>query len=334
LTGVVSEQDIHARLFAAVRRELGDDLRIGALARLSGGASQETWSFDALDEQGARTGLILRRETPNAGHAVSKAAEFELLQAASRANVPVPKALFLLKAADGLGAGYVMERVAGETIPRKILRDAPYRAALPLLAAQCGEILARIHSVPPASLRELAPAPNESPAIAAIARQEKLLDALGEPHPAFELGLRWLREHAPAPRRVCLVHGDFRNGNLLIDANGVRAVLDWELAHVGDPMEDLGWLCVKSWRFGVNDKPVGGFGAREELFAAYEQASGVAVDADAVRFWEAYGNLKWGLVCTLQASYHLNNQRRSVELAALGRRACEMEWDLLSMIGQ
>lgn len=330
----LSPEEIESRLLAAVRRGLGADSKVENLTRLSGGASQETWSFDAASDGGEKIPLILRRDTPNAAHAIPKAAEYELLEAAQASGVPVPKLFFFLAKDDGLGNGYVMGRVEGETIPRKILRDEPYKPALPKLAAQCGQILSRIHSIPVSTLRSFPPIPaNELPAKALLEGQVRLLDSFGEAHPAFELAIRWLQERIPPAGRVCLVHGDFRNGNLLIGPDGVRAVLDWELAHLGDPLEDLGWLCVKSWRFGVNEKPVGGFGPREDLFAAYEKASGIQVDPEAVRFWEVYGNLKWGLICRLQAGFHLNNLRRSVELAALGRRVCEMEWDILEMIG-
>ncbi len=98
-------------------------------------------------------------------------------------------------------------------------------------------------------------------AAAQLDQYRTLLDTFGEPHPAFELGLRWLADRVPdAPPEPELVHGDYRNGNFIVGPEGIRAVLDWELAHLGDCIEDLGWLCVKSWRFGVPDKLVGGFG--------------------------------------------------------------------------
>jgi aminoglycoside phosphotransferase (APT) family kinase protein len=127
------------------------------------------------------------------------------------------------------------------------------------------------------------------------------------------------------------VHGDFRNGNLIVGPDGIRAVLDWELAHLGDPLEDLGWLCVKAWRFG-SPLPVGGFGTYDDLIQAYEKASGAAVDRAALRWWEMFGVFKWAVICVLQAQRHLTGGQRSVELAALGRRVAENEWDLLQML--
>jgi len=159
-----------------------------------------------------------------------------------------------------------------------------------------------------------------------------MLDGFAQPHPTFELALRWLDDHRPPTTGAAVVHGDFRNGNLIVGPDGLRAVLDWELAHVGDPMEDLGWLCVKAWRFGV-DRPVGGFGERADLYGAYGRASGRVVDPDVVRWWEVLGTLKWGVMCIAQAFTHLSGTVRSVELATIGRRVCENEWDLLELIG-
>src|SRR2546425_4538937 len=201
------------------------------------------------------------------------------------------------------------------------------------MAGQCGEPLARIHGIDLSALPPLpAPDPGQPPARAQVEQYRKFLDDLGEPHPAFELALRWLDENRPPPRPVALVHGDFRNGNFIVGPDGIRAVLDWELAHLGDPVEDLGWLCVKSWRFGVTDRRVGGFGTVDDLLAAYRAAGGRDVDPTELRYWEAMGTLKWGVICEIQAFTHLQGTVRSVELATLGRRVAEMEWDLLELI--
>jgi aminoglycoside phosphotransferase (APT) family kinase protein len=235
----------------------------------------------------------------------------------------------LLRPEDGLGRGFVMDRVEGETIPRRILRDGEYADARPRLATQCGEIAARIHAIDPETLPHL---PTNG-AATQLDQFRALLDTFGEPHPAFELGLRRLAERIPPPPiRPGLVHGDFRNGNFIVGPEGIRAVLDWELAHLGDPAEDLGWLCVKSWRFGVADKLVGGFGDIADLLAAYEGAGGRPVEAETLRFWVALGTLRWGVICVGQAFTHLAGVVRSVELATLGRRVAETEWDLLEIL--
>jgi aminoglycoside phosphotransferase (APT) family kinase protein len=316
-------------LASAVRRHLGAPAKIEGLRRLSGGASRETWSFDVLAPDGTRHELVLRRDPGKQAGWSERGVEFALLEAAGAGGVAVPQVRFLLEPDDRLGSGFVMERVEGETIPRRILRDDAYAVARPRLAGQCGEQAARIHALEPARLPSL---PVQS-AHEQIEQYRSYLDGFGEPHPAFELGLRWLADHAPAdPHQPVLVHGDFRNGNLVVGPDGIRAVLDWELAHLGDPVEDLGWLCVKSWRFGVTDQRVGGFGSVEELLAAYRAAGGREVDLAQLRYWEAMGTLKWGVICEVQAFTHLQGAVRSVELATLGRRVAEMEWDLLELI--
>jgi aminoglycoside phosphotransferase (APT) family kinase protein len=152
------------------------------------------------------------------------------------------------------------------------------------------------------------------------------------PRPVFELALRWLRDHDPGPsNEVTLVHGDFRHGNLIIGPDGVRAVLDWELAHLGDPMEDLGWICVNSWRFGEIEKPVGGFGSREELFAGYEEG-GRKADPSRVKFWEVMGTLRWGVMCCGMMQRFRSGPDHSMERAMIGRRASETEIDLLRLL--
>ena len=193
------------------------------------------------------------------------------------------------------------------------------------MTSACGAALAAIHRIPTTSVPGL-------DATDRLARQRELLDQLGEPHPALELGLRWLlANRPPASAAPTVVHGDFRTGNLLIGPDGLRAVLDWELAHLGDPVEDLGWFCVRAWRFG-SPRPAGGFGSREELVDAYEAAGGHPVDTDTLRWWEVMGTFTWGVICIMQAATHRMGLSRSVELAAIGRRVCETEHDLLRLL--
>jgi len=312
----------------ALARVLGGG-QVGALRRLSGGASRETWSFDLTQPDGTSTGYVLRRDPGAHGGWSERATEYRLLEAAAAADVPVPRVRVLLGRDDGLGRGFVMDRVEGETIPRRILRDATCAPALPKLAAQCGAIAARIHTIDVGVLPKL---PYQG-VRNQIDQYRATLETLGEPHPAFDLGLRWLADNAPSePPSPVLVHGDFRNGNFIVGPDGIRAVLDWELAHVGHPVEDLGWLCVKSWRFGVVDNIVGGFGGVAELLEAYEAESGLRVGEDLLRYWIVFGTLKWGVITIAQSFTHLTGVVRSVELATLGRRVAEMEWDLLGLL--
>jgi len=299
--------------------------------RLSGGASQETWSFDIVHPDG-NIGAILRRAPQGYGAAPARAAglgaEAVLMQLAYGAGVPSPRVLHVLQPQDDLGTGFIMERVEGETIPRKILRDDRFARARPKLAHQLGTVLAGIHGLDLARLPEL----RRMTATKEIAELERDYRSFDWPRPVFELALRWLRDRDPgASEQVTLVHGDFRHGNLIIGPDGVRAVLDWELAHLGDPMEDLGWICVNSWRFGEIDKPVGGLGSREELFAGYE-AAGRRVDPERVKFWEVMGTLRWGVMCCAMMQWFRIGPEHSIERAMIGRRSSETEIDLLRLL--
>lgn len=322
---------IAAPLDAAVRRHIKGATGIANLRRLSGGASQETWSFDATTE-GSPIPLILRRapggDRAPSGTAAGLETEARLIELAGEVDVPIPPVRLVLSEADGVGRGFIMDRVEGETIARKILRDEEFAAARPILARQCGEILAKLHTVDMAKLPPL----RTSTAHAEIDQYFQTYKTHNHPHPVFDLAFRWLRDHAPSDAtKLTLVHGDFRHGNLMIGPDGVRAVLDWELAHIGDPMEDLAWICVNSWRFGNIDNPVGGFGKREDLFAGYEAAGGGRVDPERVKFWEVLGTLKWGVMCTTMVMAFKAGDR-SVERATIGRRSSETEVDLMRLL--
>jgi aminoglycoside phosphotransferase (APT) family kinase protein len=273
---------------------------------------------------------VLRRDPP--GHVIesSRRQEFELLRAATAAGVPVPRVRWCEDDPVVLGSPFfIMDFVEGETIGRKLLRDAEFAAARAVLPEQLATAAARIHAMPLAALGSVPPA-DRAPATAELARYEQTYRAITpDPHPALELALRWLAARAPAGGRRAVVHGDFRVGNVIVGPDGLRAVIDWELAHAGDPMEDLGWLCVRSWRFGAA-APVGGLCEQERLFTAYARAGGDAVDPAVVGWWEVFGNLKWAIVCIMQAQTFLGGVR-NVELASLGRRIAEMELELLDL---
>jgi aminoglycoside phosphotransferase (APT) family kinase protein len=281
------------------------------LKRLTGGASRETWSFDALID-GAWRSLVLRTDRAGRG---SLTLEGLAIEAAARVGVPEPE----IVARDD--SFLIMERVEGETIARRILRDERFAAVRPRLAEQCGEILARIHSIPSVAIPNLG-------ANDPLADTAAMIHACEDPSPALELGLAWLERNRPEPHAEVVLHGDFRLGNLIIGEDGVRAVLDWELVHRGDPFQDLGYLCVRAWRFG-GEYPVGGFGTYEDLFRGYERVSGRTVDRESVRWWEVFGTVWWGGACMLQAWRHLSGSEQSVELAAIGRRVWEQEYDVL-----
>lgn len=270
-------------LASALSAALGG-ARVENVERLSGGASRETWRFDADGEP-----LILRRDPPSRpGLPGAMGREAAAIRASAAAGLRVPEILVATDDADLWGsAGIVMRRVEGETLARRILRDDEYAGAREVLAAQCGEFLAGLHAVDPAAV------PGMWGGDPVQLCRDNLAN-IGGSSETFDLAFRWLEEHRPAPTGRAIIHGDFRLGNLIVGPDGLRAVLDWELVHEGDPAEDLGWLCVRCWRFGA-PLPVGGFGTREQLLDAYAAAGGAAIDLETLRWWEVLNTLKWGI---------------------------------------
>jgi aminoglycoside phosphotransferase (APT) family kinase protein len=306
----------------------GDDPGELRLSRIPGGASREVWLVEA---DGGR--WALRRDPPGAQSFVPLEVEHRVIEAAAAAGVAVPRPLVFDPEGGRFGtAGFVMEHVAGQSVAPRVLRRDELAAAREGLVQQLGEALAAVHAIELDGLDGV-PSLEGDPALAACAFWEAQLDEVGEPLPATEAGLRWLRLNAPPPsERETLVHGDYRLGNFIVDEEGLAAVIDWELCHAGDPTEDLAWMCVRSWRFGNDDLPAAGLGTREELLDAYEAAGGTRPDPERLRWWEAMGNAKWAVICARQAADHLSGRRPSAELASLGRRICEPEWDLLGLI--
>jgi aminoglycoside phosphotransferase (APT) family kinase protein len=318
-------------LAAGIRLVLADrgiDCGPLELTQIPGGASRETWLAEG---EGGR--WVLRRDPRGSVSLVPMAEEFALISRAAEAQAPVPEPLAFEPDGGRFGSpGLLMAHVDGTSVAPRILRKPEYEAARSILTSQLGEALARIHAIDPVAVDGVLPRPSTDPALDQVAEWERQLDEIAEPLPAVELGLRWLRANAPEPAQPRLVHGDFRLGNFIVDRDGLAAVIDWELAHLGDPAEDIGWLCIRSWRFGNDDRPVAGLGDLDEFIAAYQSAGGAPVDRDRVRYWEAFGNVKWAAICARQARDHLDGVRRSHELASLGRRICEPEWDLLQLI--
>ena len=311
------------QLAAALRGILGP-VTVADVTRMTGGASRETWAFDAVGADGSRTALVLRRDPPGRpGEPGSMSREADAIGAARAAGLAVPEVLLSTDDPDLWGsAGLVMRRVPGETIARRILRDDTYRRAREVLAGQLGTFAAGLHALrPPAGLAVTDP----------VQDLRATYGTFGQRSEVFELAFAALEASPPPARGPVIVHGDLRLGNLIVGPESLRAVLDWELVHAGNPAEDLGWLCVRAWRFGAGP-PVAGVGARDELLAAYRAAGGADISLDELRWWEILGTLRWGVICMAQAQAHLSGAHRSVELAAIGRRACEQEWDLLLLL--
>lgn len=346
-------------LLAPARRAVPGCTAVTGLERLSGGANNETWAFDAVVPGGA-VPLVLRRAPGGQGThapaapgarvsagpraypppeaalraaadpddaAIGAQAEASVLRAVAAGGVPVPSVRAVLEPADGLGEGFVMERLPGETRPKRLLHDAAFACARERVLADCGRALARLHALPLASMPPL----RVSTAAGELALWERRWRRHGGARPVFELALRWLHDHVPPAVPAVPLHGDVRTGNLLVDRDGLRALLDWELAHAGDPMSDLGWFCVASWRFGELDARAGGFGPLQALLDAYRAAGGEP-DADRVRYWEVLGTFRWGVMCLDMAQAWRSGRDRSVERTAVGRRASEAELDLLRLL--
>jgi aminoglycoside phosphotransferase (APT) family kinase protein len=333
--------DLRARLEAFLAEKVQSPVRVTAARQLTGGASRESWAIDIEVEAGPEAGrqaLVVRRDMGGTiqDEALDRGQEFHVLKVAYHQGVRVPRPRWLCADPAVLEVPFfVMDRLEGESVGRRIVREPALAEARRLLPAQMGEQLARIHAIDPDKERlDFLPRndPGSSPAQTVVARTARQLERLGEPHPALEFGLRWLRANAPACPQTVLLHGDFRIGNLMVGPEGLRGVFDWEFAHIGDPAEDLAWPAVRSWRFGHDDQRLGGVGRPEDFFAAYEAAGGRPVDRRAVHYWEIAGNLRWAVGCIAQADRHLSGQAASIELASLGRRTAEMELELLDLI--
>ena len=309
------------------------DAEIVDLRRLSGGANMETWSFDCLRGT-QRRALILRRRPgnpvvrPATGEALPLAVEARLMELARRAGLPVPTVLAQGAPGGELGEALIMNRVGGEALPKRILGDDGLAAARRRLAFECGEALGGLHAIPlddcPAGLRDLAWAED-------MQRLQALCDHFGNPSPVHQLALNWLRAQPAPTADPVLCHGDFRTGNLLVGPRGLTAILDWELAHIGYPGEDLGYLCANVWRFG-SERPVGGFGAYRELLDGYESVRGFAPTVEELKCWELYAALGWGLVCLTMLEMHESGADPGLERAAVGRRLSESEVDILLLL--
>lgn len=326
------ELDVPAALLRLARRLGGEGARLTHAQRLSGGASLETWAFGFVGQEGSESLILRRRSAPfdeKTARSVSLATEAALIRATGANGARAPKVRHVCDRADGLGEAYVMVRVAGETLGKKIVSDPRFEAVRPALARQCGETLVAIHKTrPPPALKLKA-----VDGVAELDRYEEVYRASGAQRPILEIAFQYLRRHVPEPVEPVLVHGDFRNGNIMFDPEaGVAAVLDWELAHIGDPAEDMGWICTNSWRFGRPDRPVGGFGDYADLLAGYASAGGRPIALGRVRFWQILGSLRWGVMCLTMYLSWADGVETSVERPMIGRRISETEADLVVLL--
>lgn len=328
------------RLEQFINRQSGHEkAQVTNLRQLPGGASKETWAFDLCWPEGKAgeiNPLVLRIERSSPlPVSIDLKKEFQLLREVHAAGIMVPRPYW--SGEEELGSPfYIVERIEGETLVRRLQREERYQRAREIIPVQLAEILARIHRL---SLEkggfDFMPFRSRtgSPALSELLFYEKLLDQFSpDPHPAIELAIRWLKQHLPSSRNKVLLHGDYRLGNIIFTEEGVRSILDWELSHIGDPLEDLGYISVQAWRFGQDSKPVGGIGLRNDFYQAYEQAGGFPLNADDLFYWEVFGNLKWAIITIFQTIPFLQGASQSIELASLGRKTAEVELQMLTLI--
>jgi aminoglycoside phosphotransferase (APT) family kinase protein len=331
---VLADDSFKEKLERVVLAHITDSKSLVSVDRLSGGASQETYRL-VIETSGGEKRLALRR-TPGGEYAEITPqhpgldVEALLMQSALAVGVPEPEVYYVLQREDEVGDGFLMEWLDGEALGARIVRSPEFEAIRPKLAYECGKVLAQIHSIDldatglRARLWEIPPAEF----VEQTWERYRLLDT---PQPMIDYVAGWLMENLPEQHETALVHNDFRNGNFMLSPDGIVAVLDWEVAHVGDPMRDLGWICTNSWRFGASD-PVGGFGQYEDLFRGYEDESGKTVDPEHVKFWEVFGSFWWSVGCLGMAEHYRSGPDKTVERPAIGRRTSECQVDCVNLL--
>lgn len=323
----MSDNLTHLSAFCQVK--FGTD-NVENLRRLSGGASMESWMFSCADQD-----MILRRlpkdmkdigENEKDAGFISLSLQADIIETCYNHGIAVPHILARLTPADNLGTGFIMNKVDGEALPQKLLKDPAYSKAIENLSIDAAKALAAIHNIALSNL------PDDLPQLSAeqaLGYQDKIYRRIGTSIPAFDLAIGWLKAHLPPAHQDCLVHGDFRLGNLLVNETGLTSVLDWELAHIGDPVRDIAYMCTPSWRFGNYKLEAGGFDSQENWLNTYEALSGTPIDRDRFRWWLMFNTLWWGVSCLLMGNAYRDGSLKTLERTIIGRRVSEVEIDLL-----
>jgi aminoglycoside phosphotransferase (APT) family kinase protein len=333
-TAEVRRERLAAGLSRLLTDRWGRRVEIESLIETSAGARRGNVLFDAVLDDDRRLGLCVTYLPNRSIELMPITDEAALLKLAEQGGVPVPHVHFATEDPEWIGGPlFVSDRVEGETVPRRVLRKVQADGLGQALTHGLGRAFAALHGIAAERAPErLARPEGQSPAARALERLREQVEGLLQPGPVFTLALRWLeRECPPMPDRLTIVHGDIRNGNIIVDGNGLAAVLDWEVAKIGDPMEDLAWPCLRCWRFGEDALEVGGFGTRETLLRGYA-AGGGRFDADAFHWWKVLGTMRWGLGLAGQAQAHLDGSFSNIVMAASGRRVAELEYDLLCLL--
>jgi aminoglycoside phosphotransferase (APT) family kinase protein len=322
----------------ALTQALAAPVKIAQMQRLTTGAAQQIWRFDAVVAEQTLP-LILRRcdstqhsQDLTSMLATGRPVEVSLQKMLYQHGVKVPQVIHEMSGQNA--NAFIMQRLPGEAQPNRILQSEEFEYARRQLLRQLAGEIAAIHSVALSDLPSL-PTLNANEQVQLL---RKIIDQLEFYDPALEWALCWLSDNGYEPSDQTLVHGDFRLSNFLVDKSGLSGIIDWELAHIGDPMEDLAWLCMRSWRFVKTQLTAAGLGTRESLFTAYSEATGRRVDSAQVRFWELLSNIKWAVICLVQANRFViadNNdseQESLIECAAIGQRFHEAMYDFFRLL--
>jgi aminoglycoside phosphotransferase (APT) family kinase protein len=314
--------DIKSAVQTIMTRTTRIAAEVERFTRLSGGASAESFSFLYADHS-----YVLRRTPDRVSQAndgsIGHHAEACVIRAARKAGVLAPEIVADVLPRDGMGTGYIMRQIQGETNPAQILA-APPEALIHDLARE----LAAIHAIKPSADMPI-PRLRIAEGIEQLAAQ---FESYGGDRPIIALALQWCRNAALNDLDPCLIHGDLRMGNVMVDASGLTGVLDWELCHWGDYHEDLAYGCMAVWRFGYWDKTAFGLAKLDDFFAAYTAQSGRSVDRGRFHFWLIYRTLWWALGCLHMAHIWRSGADRSLERAVIGRRTSENELDLMMLM--
>ena len=328
--------------YLSSRRPDATGITVSNLYRIPGGQSRETWSFDAAwNQKGEETrqGFIMRRD-PDASLLESNLeGEFRVMNAVFGHGVPIPKVYWHETDTAILDRPFaLMERLDGcEASPTKVLMDGAFIGGRARMAAEFAEILARVHAIDwrAAGLGFLGAPDPESCGLTEVKKWEAIVaqESL-EPQPVLRAACRWLRRHQPKPaQRLVLVHADYRTGNFLAAPTGeIVGILDWEMTHLGDPLEDIGWACIRPWRW-IGTEHIGGLLDRADFYRMYEAASGITVDDESVRFWEVLGNVKLAAIFLTGGRSYCEGRTRSAMMAFLGRNVRRLELETMDLMG-
>jgi aminoglycoside phosphotransferase (APT) family kinase protein len=328
--------------YLASRLPNATDVTVTNLYRIPGGQSRETWSFDAVwREHGTQTqrGFILRRDPDASVLETDREAEFRVMQAVHGKGIPIPQVLWLEQDATHLDRPFaLMERLDGcEASPQKVLMDGAFIGGRARMAAEFSEILARIHAIDwrAAALDFLGAPDAASCGLVEVEKWEAVVakEAIW-PQPVLRAAFRWLRRHQPkAAQRIVLVHADYRTGNFLATPGGeLVGILDWEMTHLGDPLEDIGWACIRPWRW-MGTEHIGGLMDRADFYRMYEAASGITIDDESVRFWEVLGNVKLAAIFLTGGRSYCEGRTHSAMMAFLGRSTRRLELEIMDLMG-